>query len=93
MYQSFPQRNMSRSNTAMPVIRDNHRNDCVKEEKQEKCELKIPDKCEEKSSNPLSFLNSFQLDDIILIGIILFLLYEGSNDIITIALLAVILFF
>ena len=87
MYQSFPQRHYNRSNTAMPVIKE-----VPCETKEVKCEKE--ECCEEKQNNPLSnIFGSIEIDDLILIGIILILLYEGSNDILIIALLGMILFF
>ena len=87
MYQSFPQRHYNRSNTAMPVIKEDP---C--EKKEIKCEKE--ECCEEKQNNPLSnIFGSLEIDDLILIGIILILLYEGTNDILIIALLGMILFF
>jgi len=89
MYQSFPQRHYSRSNNAMPVIKE-----APCEKKEIKCENEIKENCDEKSSNPLSnIFGSLEIDDLILIGIILILLYEGTNDILIIALLGIILFF
>ena len=94
MYQSFPQRHYSRSNTAMPVIREAEKPCEKKEEIPEKCEKETTDICETKNNNPLSNLfGSLEIDDIILIGIILILLYEGSNDILLLAVLGIILFF
>ena len=88
MYQSFPQRHYNRSNTAMPVIKEQP---C---EKKEKCENEKVECCDEKQNNPLSnIFGSLEIDDLILIGIILILLYEGTNDILIIALLGMILFF
>ena len=87
MYQSFPQRHYNRSNTAMPVIKE-----APCEEKEIKCEKE--ECCDEKQNNPLSnIFGSVEIDDLILIGIILILLYEGANDILIIALLGMILFF
>lgn len=94
MYQSFPQRHYNRSNTAMPIIREASEKPCEKEKTEEKCEKEPLDICEPPKSNPLSTLfGSLELDDIILIGIILILLYEGSNDILILAILGIILFF
>ena len=92
MYQSFPQKHYVRSNNAMPVIKE-----CATEEKpkkQEICEIKKEAECLEKNKkNPFSnFFGSLELDDIIIIGLILILLFEGTNDIMTLALLGVILF-
>lgn len=89
MYQSFPQRHYSRSNTAMPVIKEQP---C--EKKEQKCEKEVCECGDEKQNNPLSnIFGSIEIDDLILIGIILILLYEGTNDILIIALLGIILFF
>lgn len=95
MYQSFPQRHYNRSNTAMPVIKERQEKQCEKEESAEvKCEKEVPEVCDDKKSNPLSSLfGSLELDDIIIIGIILVLLIEGTNDILLLALLGIILFF
>ena len=87
MYQSFPQRHYNRSNTAMPVIKEAP---CEKE----KYENEKEECCPEKPNNPLNnIFGSIEIDDLILIGIILILLYEGTSDILIIALLGMILFF
>ncbi len=129
MYQSFPQRRMCSSNSAMPIIKpqnnknycenkkenieksdncktdsENYKNiestNCDEEIKQECCDEKSL--CVEKNKNdskrnPLNALfgdlfKNFEIDDLILIGLILFLLYEGEDDIIIIGILALILF-
>ena len=88
MYQSFPQKHYNRSNTAMPVIKEPP---C--EKKEIKCEKEIGECCETKQNNPLgNIFGSLEIEDLILIGIILILLYEGTNDFLIIALLGVILF-
>ena len=88
MYQSFPQRHYNRSNTAMPVIKE------MPCERETKCEKEKEECCEEKPNNPIqNIFGSLEIDDLILIGIILILLYEGTNDILIIALLGIILFF
>lgn len=135
MYQSFPQRRICSSNSAMPVIKpqmnknfceenkknsgktekindicdfsDNNKNiNCKKEEK---CDKEIKKECseekalcsseclEDRNKNPLGSLfgdifKNIEIDDLILIGVILFLLYEGEDNIITIGILALVLF-
>ena len=91
MYQSFPQRHYSRSNSAMPIVKE--------APKKEECTV-IPEKCEKpceadkNTCNPLGTLfGSLELDDLIIIGIILVLLMEGTNDILLLAILGIILFF
>lgn len=92
MYQSFPQRHYNRSNTAMPVIKDNTENTCGSEPITEKCEK--TDNCGAKRKNTEeNLIGSMALDDIILIGVILVLLLEGSNDILMLAILGIILLF
>lgn len=92
MYQSFPQRHYVRSNSAMPVIKE----DNIKEKSklQEFCKEKTEIECNDNNKkNPLgNFFSSLELDDIIIIGLILVLFFEGSNDIMTLALLGFILF-
>ena len=92
MYQSFPQRHYNRSNSAMPVVKEPpKKEECAVEERRE--ELPCCNN-ENKASNPLGTLfGSLELDDLIIIGIILILLMEGTNDILLLAILAVILFF
>ena len=143
MYQSFPQRRICSSNSAMPVIKpqmnknfceEKKKNlekmektddlcdfsesikniNCKKEEKCDnkknmKCDEEIKHECSEEKSlctcdssndcnkNPLGSLfgdlfKNIEIDDLILIGLILFLLYEGEDNIITIGILALVLF-
>ena len=73
---------------------------CDKEIKQECSEEKslCPSECfDDCNKNPISSLfgdlfKNIEIDDIILIGLILFLLYEGEDNIITIGILALVLF-
>ena len=80
----------------MPVIKEAPDNkECEREDVPEtKCEEEVKCCCEKKPSNPLcTVFGSLEVDDIIIIGILLVLLFEGSNDILIIALLGIILFF
>ena len=90
----------------MPVVSKPEipRNQCmdVCEEKEEvKDEIKEVkeeiEKCEDNKNTSFNLFNdvfkNLELDDIIIIGIILLLLYEGSEDWLTIGLLIVVLLF
>lgn len=95
MYQSFPQKHISQSTNAMPVFKEQQKKEKrpeICEEKKEKIILK--DEKEKKDKNPsFDFLNKMSIDDIIIIGLIILLIYEGSEDYLTIGLLAAVLLF
>ena len=141
MYQSFPQRRICSSNSAMPVIKPQmNKNFCEEKKKnlektekiektekrddlcnfsennnsinckeEEKCDEEKKQECSEEKSlcpcecsddcnkKPLGsffgdLFKNIEIDDLILIGLILFLLYEGEDNIITIGILALVLF-
>ena len=74
-----------------PEIKENKCPD-VCEEKEKKKEI---EKCEDNKNTSFDLFNdifkNLELDDIIIIGLILLLLYEGSEDWLTIGLLIVVL--
>ena len=78
----------------MPMIKEIPKEPvCKKEEQKPECKEIVPCECEKKGENPLSSIfGSMEIDDLIIIGIILLLLFEGTNDILIIALLGIILF-
>lgn len=93
MYRSFPQGHYNKSETAMPVIRETSENSYGKEDNSQKCEkeskdLQLP--CDKPKN---SIFGSLKSDDIILLGIILILLLEDTGDVITLAVLGMILLF
>ncbi len=90
----------------MPVLKqpadcDIHKDkedNCDKKEVYDECEKKEICEKDHKKNNPLNLLfgdlfKSFEIDDIILIGLIILLLTEGEDDWIMIALLAVVFLF
>lgn len=85
MYQSFPQKSFTESSrSAMPIKPE------VVYQKEEKKEV--------AQNNFLGdflgdFVGNLKMDDLILIGLILVLLFEGGDDWIIIALIAYMLFF
>lgn len=112
MYQSFPQRHISQSASAMPIAKEtvkmpseSVKTEHFKEKKEreknsEKTGKKPPEKAQnEKNADEIKtgfsadFLQSLSLDDIIIIGLIILLIYEGSEDYLTIGLLAAVLLF
>ena len=101
MYQSFPQRHISKSANAMPVFKQNFPEEEKKEAESiedEKAEIAVVKKENEHNNenekNPLTdLLGNLNPDDIIIIGIILLLIHEGSEDWLTIGLLSAILLF
>lgn len=96
MYQSFPQKRICMSSNAMPIIpkpetKENNCQDvCKEKEKKEEIE-----ECDNNKNTSFNLFNdvfkNLELDDIIIIGLILLLLYEGSEDWLTIGLLIVVL--
>lgn len=96
MYRSFPQKHISESASAMPILKEIPPHN-TKNEKKDKTEKENEEKkliSEKKDKNPQNeLLQGLNIDDIIIIGIILLLIYEGSDDYLTIGLLAAVLLF
>ena len=87
----------------MPIIKppppvEHLKNQCseIKKDDSEKCVCNENTKNEKR--NPFSdlfgdFFNNFEIDDLIIIGIIPLLMYEGCDDWLTLGLLAAVLLF
>ena len=95
MYQSFPQKNINRSNSAIPIIKEPPHEKCAPKKPPGEQPCACPPKPQQEScaAIPQNIFGSLKADDLVIIGILLILLYEGTNDMLIIAILGIILFF
>lgn len=100
MYQSFPQRHISKSTNAMPVFKQNtceQKKEIPVRNEENMGIAVVKNENEHKAENEKNLLTdllgNLNPDDVIIIGLILLLIYEGSEDWLTIGLLAAVLLF
>lgn len=94
MYQSFPQKHISKSASAMPVFKEIPKVEELTPQNSQPELKKIENQPKKEEKNPLTELfQGLNIDDIIIIGLIVLLIYEGTDDYLTIGLLAAVLLF